>query len=422
METECKTLWMGDIQPQWDEAFIGSLFAACEEQPVIKLIRDKVTGYPSGYGFLEFPTQRGAQYALDTFNGQPVSNTAHRFRLNWGAGGRRIDTGEDFSVFVGDLAPDVTDDLLLSTFATCFANVRNAKVVLDPITRMSKGFGFVRFSVKEEAEQALQTMNGVYCSSRPMRVSVATDRGAPKPPRAGMPGYPAPYGMGAPVGATGEECGEVANTTVFVGGLEATTTEDDLRVRFAAIGDIVSVKVPPGRGCGFVQYVSKEAAEVAIAQLNGVVINGVKIRCAWGRSAAARAAAATNPQAASYYQQYPAAYQQQAYQNYYGGYSGYYQQAYQQPAAYGYGAAAYGYGQPAYQHQPVMAPHAQYQHANGSYHQEPARDFTQPDDVAAMNRRYASRRAYQHMPPAKNAAYKPMASDVTKGTAMAGST
>ena len=46
------------------------LFAA--EQPVIKLIRDKVTGYPAGYGFLEFPTQRGAQQVLEMFNGQLI--------------------------------------------------------------------------------------------------------------------------------------------------------------------------------------------------------------------------------------------------------------------------------------------------------------------------------------------------------------
>jgi hypothetical protein len=29
MEAECKTLWMGDIQPHWDEAFVGALFAGC---------------------------------------------------------------------------------------------------------------------------------------------------------------------------------------------------------------------------------------------------------------------------------------------------------------------------------------------------------------------------------------------------------
>lgn len=27
MDADCKTLWMGDIQANWDEAFICSLFA-----------------------------------------------------------------------------------------------------------------------------------------------------------------------------------------------------------------------------------------------------------------------------------------------------------------------------------------------------------------------------------------------------------
>lgn len=46
--------------------------ACADEQPVVKLIRDKITGYPAGYGFLEFQTQRGAQNVLETFNGQLI--------------------------------------------------------------------------------------------------------------------------------------------------------------------------------------------------------------------------------------------------------------------------------------------------------------------------------------------------------------
>lgn len=60
------------------------------------------------------------------------------------------------------------------------------------------------------------------------------------------------------------------------------------------------------------QYTTKEAAEVAISQMNGTVIAGVKVRCAWGRSAAVRAAA-TSGGASGYYQQYPN-YQQTGYQ------------------------------------------------------------------------------------------------------------
>ncbi|OWZ03217.1 hypothetical protein PHMEG_00025089 [Phytophthora megakarya] len=381
METECKTLWMGDIQMHWDETFISSLFASAAEQPVVKLIRDKVTGYPAGYGFLEFPTQRGAQQVLEAFNGQLIPNTMHRFRMNWGAGGRRIETSDDHSIFVGDLAPDVGDEQLLSTFSARFTTVRGAKVVMDPVTRMSKGFGFVRFGSKEEADQALQTMNGVYCSSRPMRVSVATERNKARQQMG--------FGMV-------EE--EGTNTTVFVGGLDPSTTDEELRARFGALGEIVSVKVPPGRGCGFVQYTTKEAAEVAIAQMNGTVISGVKP-----------------------YGQYQA-----GYQNYYGYNAAYGYPQYQQ-GAYAYGA----YGQYPQQgtqaqsgYQQQQQPIAGQQTHHGTYQQrqqDQPRDFTRPDDVEAMNRRYASQRAYQNIPPASNSSYTPMAADVANGTAMAGS-
>lgn len=427
MDAECKTLWMGDIQPHWDEAFLGSLFAGCAEQPVIKMIRDKVTGYPSGYGFLEFPSQQGAQYVLENFNGQTVPNTMHRFRMNWGAGGRRIESSDDHSIFVGDLAPDVTDEVLLATFASRFSSVRNAKVVTDPMTRMSKGFGFVRFGIKEEADQALQTMSGVYCGSRPMRVSVATDRNRPRPDY-GMQG-----GMG---GMQGHDMqGDGANTTVFVGGLDPAITEDDLRSRFAPFGDIMSVKIPPGRGCGFVHFIVKDTAEMAINQMNGTQLGGSRIRCAWGRSSGGRG----NSGGGYYQQQYGAQqYGQAGYQQYYGGYdaSAYYAQyaqaGYGGYAAYGAGGydqnaqqqaqgqqQAYGGAQQGYYGAGYGQQTQSHNQANRRAQFQEQRDFTQRDNIEGMNRRYASQRAFQHMAPVPSSSYSPMSSDVAKNTAMA---
>lgn len=62
------------------------------------------------------------------------------------------------------------------------------------------------------------------------------------------------------------------NTTVFVGGLSGVTHEDELRGVFAPYGDITYVKIPPGKGCGFVQFVHRQSAEMAINQLNGYQI------------------------------------------------------------------------------------------------------------------------------------------------------
>lgn len=74
------------------------------------------------------------------------------------------------------------------------------------------------------------------------------------------------------------------NTTVFVGGLSSLISEDTLRVFFAPFGAITYVKIPPGKGCGFVQFVRKADAERAIERMQGFPIGGGRIRLSWGRS------------------------------------------------------------------------------------------------------------------------------------------
>lgn len=40
---------------------------------------------------------------------------------------------------------------------------------------------------------------------------------------------------------------------IFVGGLDSDVTDEELRQSFTEFGEVVSVKIPPGKGCGFVQ-------------------------------------------------------------------------------------------------------------------------------------------------------------------------
>ncbi|KAF9577650.1 hypothetical protein BGW38_007012 [Lunasporangiospora selenospora] len=74
------------------------------------------------------------------------------------------------------------------------------------------------------------------------------------------------------------------NTTVFVGGLSGPVHEDELRGIFAVYGEITYVKIPPGKGCGFVQFVHRPSAEMAIQHLNGYQIGNSRIRLSWGRA------------------------------------------------------------------------------------------------------------------------------------------
>jgi hypothetical protein len=169
----------------------------------------------------------------------------------------------------------------------------------DPISGMSRGYGFVRFADEADQQKALTEMQGVYCGNRPMRISTATPKnksGGPGGPGGmgmqqggGGPGM-GMYSMGAPpMGYYGapqpmNQFTDPNNTTVFVGGLSGYVTEDELRSFFQGFGEITYVKIPPGKGCGFVQFVQRHAAEMAINQMQGYPIGNSRVRLSWGRS------------------------------------------------------------------------------------------------------------------------------------------
>ncbi|KVI10336.1 hypothetical protein Ccrd_011271 [Cynara cardunculus var. scolymus] len=179
---EIRSLWIGDLQYWMDETYVTNCFYNTGEVLSVKIIRNKQTGQPEGYGFIEFRSRTGAENALQTYNGTLMPSTEQNFRLNWatlGAGERRNDDTPDYTIFVGDLAADVSDYILQETFKAVYPSIKGAKVVTDRTTGRSKGYGFVRFGDESEQVRAMSEMNGVLCSSRPMRIGpAATKSGA----------------------------------------------------------------------------------------------------------------------------------------------------------------------------------------------------------------------------------------------------
>ncbi|KAB2083513.1 hypothetical protein E1A91_A05G278700v1 [Gossypium mustelinum] len=281
---ENKTVWVGDLYHWMDENYLHSCFASTGEIASIKVIRNKQTGLSEGYGFVEFFSHATAEKVLQSYSSVLMPNTDQPFRLNWATlstGEKRSENGPDLSIFVGDLGADVTDSLLHETFASKYPSVKTAKVVIDANTGRSKGYGFVRFGDETERSQAMNEMNGVYCSSRPMRIGAATPRKSS--------GYQQQYSLQGGYASNGNSTqsdGDSSNTTIFVGGLDPNVTEGDLRQPFSQYGEIVSVKIPVGKGCGFVQYANRNNAEEALQKLNGMVIGKQTVRLSWGRSPA----------------------------------------------------------------------------------------------------------------------------------------
>ncbi|KAL5711009.1 Polyadenylate-binding protein rbp47b' [Ranunculus cassubicifolius] len=348
---EIRTLWIGDLQFWIDENYLNTCFAHTNEVLSIKIIRNKITGQPEGYGFVEFTTHAAAERILQTYNGTLMPGTELPFRLNWasfGIGERRPEAGPEHSIFVGDLAPDVTDYVLQETFRIQYPSVRGAKVVTDPNTGRSKGYGFVKFQDEMERNRAMSEMNGVYCSTRPMRISAAT----PKKATGGFqqpqqqytapkvyPATPTAYTTPAIQQVPAVEA-DINNTTIFIGGLDPNISEEELRQIFAQFGEILYVNIPLGKGCGFVQFAARPSAEEAIQRMNGATIGQQTIRVSWGKSMTTK-----QDQAGAWAQTAdPNQWSAAAYYGYGQGYDPYAYAAGQDPALYAYGAYA-GYGQ-----------------------------------------------------------------------------
>ncbi|QLQ82124.1 hypothetical protein HG537_0G03790 [Torulaspora globosa] len=232
-----RTLWMGDLDPSFDEITIQEIWQQLGRKVFVKLIRAKknllipcsstelpgmseniessnecefsenaqkinINGvsfidpattplHHAGYCFVEFETQQDAQFAL-SLNSTSLPNflskstnlftnpTGQRnFRLNWASGATlqsSIPSRPEFSLFVGDLSPTATEADLLSLFQQKFRSVKTVRVMTDPITGASRCFGFVRFGNEEERRRALVEMNGVWCQGRCLRVAYATPR------------------------------------------------------------------------------------------------------------------------------------------------------------------------------------------------------------------------------------------------------
>ncbi len=75
-------------------------------------------------------------------------------------------------LYVGNLLYEVTDDQLKEQFAAA-GTVVSASVITYRDSGRSKGFGFVEMATEEEAQKAIDTMNGQDFQGRKLVVSEA---------------------------------------------------------------------------------------------------------------------------------------------------------------------------------------------------------------------------------------------------------
>lgn len=80
------------------------------------------------------------------------------------------------NIFVGNLSYQVTQDDLLAAFSQ-FGSVERVHIVTDRDTGQARGFAFVEMTNRQEAEAAINSLNGADLRGRAMNVNEAR----PKP-------------------------------------------------------------------------------------------------------------------------------------------------------------------------------------------------------------------------------------------------
>lgn len=76
------------------------------------------------------------------------------------------------NIYVGNLDFKITEDELRQAFAA-YGQVDNVTILKDRDTGQPRGFGFVEMANDEEAEKAINAMNGMQLGSRSLNVNEA---------------------------------------------------------------------------------------------------------------------------------------------------------------------------------------------------------------------------------------------------------
>lgn len=164
----------------------------------------------------------------------------------YGSGEVKGERDQSSSLFVGNLHPRVTEQALLSAFLP-FGPICFVQVCRDRTTNLSRGFGFITFAHRHNAENALNTLIFSELVGKPMQI------------------------MWAQHDSTLRKSG-IGN--IIIKGLARDIDDLALYDTFSCFGKVLSSRVvcdSNGEPKGY-DFSTLEAAELAIKKLDGMTI------------------------------------------------------------------------------------------------------------------------------------------------------
>ena len=338
-ETSDKVLYVGNLDKAITEDVLKQYFQVAGQIADVKIMIDKKNNHVN-YAFVEYLTHHDANVALQTLNGIQLENK--KVKINWAFQSQQSSSDENnFNLFIGDLSVDVDDETLRAVFKE-FNSFIQGHVMWDMQTGRSRGYGFASFSEQDDAQKAMDALQGKEINGRSIRINWATKRDnnttpqnnnnhnnrrggfrnnnngrnhsnnnnnnnnnngmAPQMPMDGgnmMP--PMQQQQQAPPQQQQQQQQMVPPpvnpqaiddmirrapqrvTTAYIGNIPHFATEADLIPLLQNFGFILDFSYYPEKGCCFIKYDTHEQAAVCIVALANFQFQGRNLRTGWGK-------------------------------------------------------------------------------------------------------------------------------------------
>ncbi|XP_067950905.1 RNA-binding protein 28-like [Watersipora subatra] len=171
------------------------------------------------------------------------------------------------TLFVQNIPFSATNEILLDVFKN-HGPINSCFVVNDPISKKSRGIGYVKFVDSEDAAKAKKAIASI--EGRKVTISYADSK------KRTTEGKTTPQPSKTPV----------PTHRLIIRNLPFTTSESQLKEMFSGCKDVCSVEVPRGpddkcKGFGFVSFSQKDSGDDAISVLNNKELNGRKLSIDW---------------------------------------------------------------------------------------------------------------------------------------------
>ncbi|KAM6899688.1 polyadenylate-binding protein 1A isoform 1-T1 [Xenentodon cancila] len=220
-----------------------------------------------GYGFVHFETQDAAERAIEKMNGMLLNDRkvfVGRFKSRKEREAELGARAKEFTnVYIKNFGDDMDDEKLRELFSK-YGNAMSIRVMTDENGK-SRGFGFVSFERHEDAQKAVDEMNGKDLNGKPIYVGRAQKK----------------VERQTELKRKFEQMKQDRMTryqgvNLYVKNLDDGIDDERLRKEFSPFGTITSAKVMMeggrSKGFGFVCFSSPEEATKAVTEMNGRIV------------------------------------------------------------------------------------------------------------------------------------------------------